>query len=79
MRKTSEADISKRITVNTEELKMMCGCGKDTAIRIGCEAGAKIKIGRRVLWNVAKVQKYMDKLSGKQNQDGEVKKITSKG
>ena len=30
---------------------------------IGMAAGAKIKVGKRVLWNVNKVKKYLDEIS----------------
>ena len=51
------------LTVTTEDLRRMLGCGRDNAIRIATEAGARIEIGRRVLWNVDKVQKYLDSIS----------------
>lgn len=66
MRKTSESnniDLSGRITVNTNELKAGLGCGYQTAVQIGMAAGAKVCIGRRVLWNTAKIQKYLDSVS----------------
>jgi len=31
-----------------------------TAVKIGEAAGAKIQIGKRVLWNIGKVKKYLD-------------------
>lgn len=52
-----------RQAVNTKELQKMIGAGYKTAVKIGTEAGARIKIGRRVLWNVGKIQKYLDMIS----------------
>ena len=52
-----------RKTVDTTGLREMLNCGRETAVRIGTEAGARIQIGRRVLWNVDKVQKYLDSIS----------------
>ena len=45
------------------DIKMLCemlSCGKDTAKKIGELAGARIKIGRRVLYSVSKIRKYLD-------------------
>ena len=52
-----------RITLNTEELQEKLGCGRKTAVDIGIQSEAKITIGRRVLWNVSKVQKYLNEIS----------------
>ena len=64
MNKTTrkEIDVSQRITVNTDTLAACLDCGRATAIQIGESAGAKIMIGRRVLWNLSKVKKYLDGL-----------------
>lgn len=62
--KQNESIISKdRITVTTERLQNILDCGRPTAIEIGSLAGARIEIGRRVLWNVSKVQKYLDSIA----------------
>ena len=63
MRRTNCEDTSRRIAVNTEELKSMLGCGRDTAVKIGTEAKARVQIGKRVLWNVEKIQTYLNILS----------------
>lgn len=39
------------------------GIGKNTMRKLAEEAGAVVKIGRRWLFNVAKVDEYMDNLS----------------
>lgn len=44
-------------------LMKLTGCGKKIATEIGLAANARIQIGRRVLWNVAKVEKYLDSIS----------------
>ena len=61
--KVSENVVSERITVNAETLASMFDCGRATAVKIGEDAHAKIKIGRRVLYNVSKIQKYLDSIS----------------
>ena len=49
--------------VTTDGLKEFLSCGYQTAVEIGTKAGARIQIGRRVLWNVAKVQRYLDEIA----------------
>lgn len=48
------------LTVSTEGLQSLLNSGRNTAVEIGMAAGAKVVIGRRVLWNVSKIQKYLD-------------------
>lgn len=57
-------NISECKAVDTAKLQEILMSGRKTAIEIGIAAGARIQVGRRVLWNVAKVQKYLDKISG---------------
>ena len=40
-----------------------CGCGKTTARQIGEASGAKITIGRRVLYSVSKVERYVEAIA----------------
>ena len=58
-----EATKRERIAVNTKELQAMLGCGRKTAVDIGEQAGAKIQIGRRVLWNSIVVKEYIAQIS----------------
>lgn len=60
-RKTESAENKK--TVDTPGLQNMLSSGRKTAVEIGTAAGARIQIGRRVLWNVSKVQQYLDSIS----------------
>lgn len=50
-------------SIDTKELQSMLSCGRVTAIQIGNNAGARIQIGRRVLWNVRKINAYLDSIS----------------
>lgn len=52
-----------RIAVDTKELQAMLGCGRKTAVDIGEQAGAKIQIGRRVLWNPEVVKAYINQIT----------------
>ena len=63
MKATKKIDTGIKLTVDLDGLKDMLQCGKSTAWIIGKEAKARIKIGRRVLYNVNKVQDYLEKSS----------------
>lgn len=62
MRKTEDSgiDMEYRILVSTDDLRKLLSCGRVTAVKIGTDAGAKIQVGKRVLWNRKKVQEYLD-------------------
>lgn len=49
--------------VNTNTLMKLLDCGKATAVKIGHNAAAEIRLGRRILWNVKLIQKYLDDIS----------------
>ena len=51
------------LAVDTSTLQKQMCCGYRTAVKIGMNANARIQIGKRVLWNVAKVQAYLDSIS----------------
>ena len=56
------------IAVDINGLQELLGVGKNTANRIGKEAGAVIYIGRRKLFNLSKVQAFLDQVSEKEAQ-----------
>lgn len=64
MKKTLNREGKELLTVNAETLAGMLDCGRATAVKIGTDAGAKIQIGRRTLYRVSIVERYMDSLSG---------------
>ena len=66
MRKTLERnnDTKSNLTVNADTLAGMLDCGRATAVKIGIDAGAQIQIGRRTLYKVSIVEKYLSALSG---------------
>ena len=64
MRKTLDRENKQFLTVNAETLAGMLNCGRATAVKIGTDAGAKIQIGRRTLYKVSIIEKYLDSLSG---------------
>lgn len=59
----SLSDYSSRLTITTEELQTLLGCGRKSAVDIGELAEAKIQLGRRVLWNVEKIKIYLNLIS----------------
>lgn len=64
MNKTTKTKTNTRITVDIDGLASMLSCGHATARKIGEQAGARIVIGRRVLYSVSKVQSYIDSITG---------------
>ena len=63
MRKTTEYNTENRLTVDIEDLMAMLSCGAVTARKIADYAEAKIIVGRRVLYNVDKIEKYLDAMA----------------
>lgn len=61
--KKHNTNLCENLTVNTDDLQALLGCGKKTAIEIGRLAEAKISMGRRVLWNVSKISRYLDAIA----------------
>lgn len=62
MNKTKKRETERPLTVDIETLAAMLTCGHATARKIGKEAKARITIGRRVLYSVEKVKKYLELL-----------------
>lgn len=49
--------------MDTEELRAYTNLGRNNAMKLGEEIGAKVKIGKRVLWDRRKIDKYLDELT----------------
>lgn len=56
-------EVQNKIAVNTTELQSLLSCGRDSAVQIGEQAGARVQIGKRVFWNVDKVRQYVSSIS----------------
>lgn len=52
-----------RKMVDTAGLQALLSSGRKTAVEIGTAAQARVQVGRRVFWNVEKVQQYIDAIS----------------
>ena len=63
MNKTNLREADETITVDIEKLSAMLSCGRATARKIGEQAEAKICIGKRVLYSVDRVRKYINDVS----------------
>lgn len=63
MNKTTKRETDIVLTVDTEGLAAMLSCGEATARKIGEQAGARIEMGRRVLYLVTKVQRYLESIA----------------
>ena len=63
MNKTFNRNDPNAIAVDIEKLSAILSCGNVTAKKIGELAEARIFIGRRVLYSVSKIQKYLDSIA----------------
>lgn len=50
--------------MDTEELRAYTCLGRNSAMKLGEEIGAKVQIGRRVLWDRVKIDQYFNSLTG---------------
>ena len=60
MKKTNYIETENKVTVDIVGLQALLSCGIVTAKQIAEKAGATIYIGRRRLYNVEKIKKYLD-------------------
>lgn len=51
------------ITYDMKSLRLALGCGRYTAEKIATAAGARIQIGKRVLYDAGKIRKYLDSMN----------------
>ena len=63
MRKTTERVTNKPIAVDINGLAAMLSCGEASARKVGEDAEARFNIGRRVLYPVNKVEKYVEAMA----------------
>lgn len=63
MNKTLVREVDEKITVDIDSLSAMLSCGHATARKIGEQAEARICIGKRVLYSVDRVKKYIRDIS----------------
>lgn len=63
MRQRTVNTTSKSRLMDTEELRAYTSLGYNSAVKLGEEIGAKVKIGKRVLWDKKKIDQYFDELT----------------
>ena len=61
--KTANRYVQNMLAVDIDKLAAMLGCGHATARKIGEQAEERIVIGRRVLYSVDKIRRYLDLLA----------------
>ena len=66
MRKTKTEETNNKVAVNAQTLAKILDCGMPTAMKVGETAGARIQIGKRVLYKVDKIERYLDSLTEKE-------------
>lgn len=62
--RTVTAEVGKSRLMDTEELRAYTNLGRNNAMKLGEEIGAKVQIGRRVLWDRRKIDEYFNSLTG---------------
>lgn len=62
--RTVTEEAGKARMMDTEELRAYTNLGRNSAMKLGEEIGAKVQIGRRVLWDRRKVDEYFNSLTG---------------
>ena len=62
-RKKATADELSRL-MSVEELGRYICLGRNSAMKLGEEIGAKVQIGRRVMYDRVKVDQYFDSVTG---------------
>jgi hypothetical protein len=50
--------------LDTDQLREYTSLGRNSAMTLGEEIGAKVKIGVRTLWDKKKIDQYFDELTG---------------
>ncbi len=59
----AKGNTEKQMLVDTNGLQEMLCAGRPAAVKIGTDAKARVQVGKRVFWNVKKIQEYIDSIS----------------
>jgi hypothetical protein len=57
--KNNDIELTRKLTIDTEELQQLLSLGRKSAVEIGIAANAKIVVGKRIVWNLKKVEEYL--------------------
>jgi hypothetical protein len=64
MRGTQKREVTNHtLLISETELREFLHCGRACAVKIGNAAGARVQIGKRVLWNLPKIRDYVESIS----------------
>jgi len=61
--KNNNLDLTRKLTVDTKELQEILSLGRKSAVEIGKAANAQIVLGKRIVWNLSKIQDYLNKIA----------------
>lgn len=62
-RKSNDVDLCDKLLIDTIELQTILSCGRQCAIRLAEEAGAKVQLGKRVFWSVEKISNHINSIA----------------
>lgn len=62
--RTVKAACSTSRLMDTEELRAYTNLGRNNAMKLGDEIGARVQVGKRVLWDRKKLDQYFNQLTG---------------
>ncbi len=54
----------KAVLINTNELRELTGLGRDAAIKLGLQAGARVVMGRLIFWHKKMILDEIERLAG---------------
>ncbi len=63
MNRTTRRDTEKKIMVDIVDLQAMLSTGRNTADQIGQAAGAVVRVGRRKLYRVDRIEAYIAQIT----------------
>lgn len=63
MRKTKAENNVDALMLTTEQLMQKLNCGYKSAVQLGTEAKARIYVGRRVWYNLSKIEAYLEQIA----------------
>lgn len=64
MIRTNRTEYNERILIDADALQTTLNCGKCTAEKIAAAAGAVVRVGKRKLYNVKKLETYLESIAG---------------
>jgi hypothetical protein len=65
IRRQYEDDLKSARFVGIEGLMKYTGLGRNTALKIGTDSGAKAKIGKRAIYDLRKIDAYIGTMCGR--------------